>query len=137
MENNQKKENKWNINIEEERKYWKNYILKYFVYLPEACPQWNKTKFSIGNINNLMNPIRFECNNYKCLYRCNLRKFSFLYIFPNIPGTVIFKIIQKFILKQKNGVEIKNYLKTNENIYISRNTISKYWIGWGLQWPII
>ena len=93
MENKEKKENKWNINIEEERKYWKNYKLKYFIYLLEAWPQCNKTKFSIGNINNLMNPIRFVCNNYKCLYRCNLRKISFLYIFPNNPGTVIFKII--------------------------------------------
>ena len=52
--------------------------------------------------------------------------FIFIYI-SNIPGTVIFKIIQKFILEQKNGVEIKNYLKNNEDIHISRNTIyTKY-----------
>ena len=92
-----------------------------------SCPQCSKTKFSIGIVNNLIIPIRFVCNNYKCLYRCNLRKFSFLYMFPNIPGTVIFKVIQKFILEQKNGVEIKNYLKNNEDIHISRNTIyTKY-----------
>ncbi len=125
MENNEEKEIRWNINIEDERKYWKNYILKYYIYLPEACPQCGKKNISIGNINNLMNPIRLVCNNYKCLYRCNLRKFSFLYTFPKIPASVILKIIQKFILEQKIGVEIQKYLKTNEDINLSRNTIYK------------
>ena len=69
MENNEEKEIRWNINIEDERKYWKNYILKYYIYLPEACPQCGKKNISIGNINNLMNPIRLVCNNYKCLYK--------------------------------------------------------------------
>ena len=28
----------WNINIEQEREFWKNYILGTFIILPEKCP---------------------------------------------------------------------------------------------------
>ena len=40
-------EYKWSIDMTKERKYWKEYIIKFYVYLPEACPQCTKTKFSI------------------------------------------------------------------------------------------
>ena len=90
MESDEEAVNKWKININDERKYWKNYVLKYYIYIPEKCPQCSSNKYSIGNLNNILNPIRYVCNNYKCRYRCSLQKFSFLCKFPRIPASVYF-----------------------------------------------
>jgi hypothetical protein len=43
-------EDKWLIDITEERKNWKEYAIKFYVYLPETCPQCSKTKFSLGDL---------------------------------------------------------------------------------------
>ena len=107
---------KWNIEYEDEKKYWENYINKSYIYLPNKCPKCSHTNYSIGDLKNLINPKRYICNNYKCRYRCNLRKFSFLKEFPKIPASIIFKIHAKFIIEENNGIKIKTILKINDNI---------------------
>lgn len=68
------KTEKWNIEIKNERKNREDYIIKYFTYLPDKCPQCSLNKISKGTLNNIINPVILVCNNFKCLYGCNLRK---------------------------------------------------------------
>ena len=40
MESDEEAVNKWKININDERKFWKNYVLKkYYIYILEKCQQ--------------------------------------------------------------------------------------------------
>ena len=61
--------------IEIEDKYWPSYFIKNFVYL--------------------------ICNNYKCRFRGNLRKYFFMNQFPRQQGSVKMKIIKLFIIDEK------------------------------------
>ena len=106
-----------------ERNYWKNYVIKHYIYLTEKCPKCSSNKILFGNLNNINIPVRLVCNNYKCLYRTNIQKFSFLQFFPKIPSSDLFKILFKFIIDCKNATEIRKFLKENENITISHITI--------------
>ena len=99
-----------NISIINERNYWKNYLIDHFVYLPKECPQCHHINIKIGELNNINNPLRLVCNNYRCLYRTNLRKFSFLFKFPKQPASVIIKILEKFILEENNASIICKYI---------------------------
>ena len=115
-----------NISIVKELNYWKNYLIDQFIYLSKECPQCHKTNIKIGELNNLNNPIRLVCNNYKCLYRTNLRKFSFLFKFPKQPVSVIIKILEKFILEEKNANIICKYINdyfTSINLATIRNIL--------------
>ena len=91
------------IDNSEERKFWKEHAIKFYVYFIEACPQCSNTKYSLGDLNNILNPIRFVCNNYKYNYRTNLRKFSFLQLFPRLPASVVFKILYWFMSLEQNA----------------------------------
>ena len=115
-----------NISIVKERNYWKNYLIEHFIYLPKECPKCHKTNIKIGEQNNLNNPIRLVCNKYKCLYRINLRKFSFLFNFPKQPASVIIKILEKFILEENNANIICKYINdyfTSINLATIRNIL--------------
>lgn len=72
-----KSQNINNISIEKERNYWKNYLVDHFIYPPKECPQCHNKNIKIGELNNLKNPLRLVCNNYRCKNSTNLRKFSF------------------------------------------------------------
>ena len=65
----------------------------------------------MGNGNNLINLKKFVCNKIKCLYRCNLKNYSFLKIFPKIKCSIIMRIINYSIFDKKNGSEIKKALE--------------------------
>jgi len=72
----------------------KNYLIDNFIYPLKECPQCHNTNIKIGELNNLKNPLRLVYNNYRCLYRTNLRKFSFLFKFPKQPASIIIKILK-------------------------------------------
>ena len=105
-------------------KFWKDTILKYYIYLPEKCPKCELNKYSIGNLINIINPIRFVCNNYKFNYRCSLHKF-FLSKFPKYPASIIMTIISKLILEEQNALEIHKYLTYNLKSKVSYVSITK------------
>ena len=63
-----KKNNIFRLNVESEEKYWGQYILKTFIYLQKESPQCKIKQIKLGNRNNLNNPNRMVCNNYKCSY---------------------------------------------------------------------
>ena len=113
------------LNLENERNYWSKYIIKNFIYLPDICPMCKKSNIKIANNKKLLSPLRLVCNNYKCKYRCNLRKFSCLSVFPKIPGSLFFKILYKFIIEEKNASKIKSFLETEEKIKLNYVSLSK------------
>ena len=113
------------LNLEKERKYWSKYIIKNYIYLPDKCPNCKKPNIKIGNNEKLLNPLRLVCNNYKCRYRCNLRKFSCLSCFPKIPGSIFFKIMYKFIIEEKNAQKLKSFLEIEEKIKLNYVSLSK------------
>lgn len=57
----------WNINLESERKLWKEKILGKFIILPSICPFCNEGKVGITNYPSKYNPIKGKCHNYKCI----------------------------------------------------------------------
>ena len=116
------------LNLENERNYWSKYIIKNYIYLPDNCPMCKKTNIKIANNKKLLNPLRLVCNNYKCKYQCNLRKFSCLSAFPKKPGSLFFKIMYKFIFEEKNASKIKSFLETEEKIKINYLSLSKIFI---------
>ena len=115
-----------NINsLIKEQKYWNDYFIKNFIYLPGKCPICKSTKISIGNGNKLLNPKKLVCNNYKCLYRANLKNYSVLKIFPKIPCSDLMKIINYSIFDKKNGTEIKKALIRDYNAKLNISTINR------------
>lgn len=111
-EQQQQETNNFHININKEQNNWYNYILKYFVYLIEKCPKCGLNKITVGKINNIINPLRLVCNNYKCKYRCSIKKLSFLKKCPKQPAStsIIMEILRIFKLEQQNETQIKSYL---------------------------
>lgn len=75
-------------------------------------------------LNNILNPIRFVCNNFKCNYRTNLRKFSFLQLFPRLPASVVFKILYSFISLKHNVQLITKFIKNQYKINLCYKTIT-------------
>ena len=92
-------------NILKEQQYWKTYFIPNYVYMPNKCPMCKHNNITIGNGNTLLNPKILICNNYKCRYRCNLKNYSFLKIFPKIQSSTIMKILKYFILEKKMALK--------------------------------
>ena len=114
-----------NLNINNEREYQKNYLIKNYIYIPDKCPQCGHTNITLGNNNKLLNPIRMVCNNYKCLYRTNIRKYSFLKNFPKIPGSLLLIILKKIFIEERNANQIFKFLPTTIQFKLSQATILK------------
>jgi membrane protease subunit (stomatin/prohibitin family) len=62
----------------------------------------------------LFNPIKLKCKKYKCRKLINIRDKSFFSFFPKTPVSVIIKVIELFILEQKNCIEI---IKSLQDFY--------------------
>ena len=110
----------FNLTIKNEINYWRNYLIFHFIYIPDKCPPFDKKGIKLGNSNSLVNPFRLVCNNYKCLYRCPLRKYSFFGKLSRLPASIIMKIMEKFIIEGQNSRSICKYIKdyySNINLY--------------------
>ena len=99
----------FNLTIKNEINYWRNYLIFHFIYIPYKCPPFDKKGIKLGNSNSLVNPFRLVCNNYKCLYRCPLRKYSFFGKLSRLPASIIMKIMEKFIIEGQNSKSICKY----------------------------
>ena len=114
--------NSWNINYEEERKFWLKIIEKKFTYEPEICNLCKTGKFIKieNNSQNIINPYYLRCNFNKCRKKVNLLYFSVFRLTPAIPASIMYRIIEKFIIERSNAKEIYGYIKEhyNSNIYM-------------------
>ena len=80
-----------------------------------------KKQVNLGNRNDINNPFRLVCNNWKCLYRGTLIKFSFLGKISTLPASII---LEKFIIEQNNASKITSYINDYYGI-INKRTIDK------------
>jgi len=100
-----------NISIETEKVYGENYFIPNYIYLPKTFSIYNHTNISIKDAKNTINPKKLICNNYKYLYKTNLRKYSFIRQFPRVPCSIIMKILKYFINYENNEKSLIKFWK--------------------------
>ena len=103
--------NKYHISISNEISYWENHVLgKWLEINPNFnCPNCNKNSLKLfKNKKSLANPFLLKCNKKACRKKVNLREGTFFGIHKKVPISVIIKIIEYFILDNKNAVQIGN-----------------------------
>ena len=117
MENKTDDELKWNINIRDERNYWINQLIEKFLKIPKQC--LNCSRINLNQIENksLNNPILYKCSNCgKIIY---LRPNSFFGLFPLTPASLIHKVINMWLIDEKNATKIYKAIINNTNIHLS------------------
>ena len=88
----------WNINIEQVREFWKNYISGTFIIIPETCPHCKHGHIGLKNTNKINSPLEGKCNYYKCCRNINLRKNTIFSANSKTPISVLYKIIRYWIV---------------------------------------
>ena len=101
----------WNINIEQEREFWKNYILGTFIIIPEKCPQCKHGNIGLKNTNKINSPLEGKYNYYKCCRNINFRKNTIFSANSKTLISVLYKIIIFWIVDRFNLKKIVNKLK--------------------------
>ena len=93
--------NSWNINYEEEKKFWIKLDNDGYFYYPKICPICQNGNIIIKQYTNtdILNIYYGRCNNSKCRKIIRLRYYSILKLARNLPASVIFLIINLFFLK--------------------------------------
>ena len=121
------KEDEWLISYDNEKNFWLDAYENNLTYVPEYCPACNsgvyQRKESIPS--NLNNPFYLRCNYSKCRKMVTLRNYSFFKLFRNTPASIIYLILESFILKRKNAKEIFKEIQTKFNKNISYINICK------------
>ena len=58
------KTNSWNINLNEEKNYWKNKLFKQYLYNPDRCPKCFNVSFNIyeKKKEDILNPFYVRCS---------------------------------------------------------------------------
>ena len=100
--NNPNRYKDWNINIEQEREFWKNYILGTFIIIPEKCPQCKYGNIGLKNTNKINSPLEGKYNYYKCCRKINLRKNTIFSANSKTLISVLYKIIRFLIVDELN-----------------------------------
>jgi hypothetical protein len=120
-------DNSWNISYEKEKQFWNKCTMELLAYDPKVCPACNLGKYekkeSKGNY--ILNPFQLRCNNNQCRKKVNLRYYSIFKFSPNIPSSVLYYIIEEFIVNKKNAKEIVVEVQKKYNKTLSYNTMSK------------
>ena len=104
-------QNYWNIEIEEERAFWKAYIIGIFIIPGEHCPYCITGKIGLKNNDSINNPIQAKCHNYKCTRNISLRKGTIFAFQSKTRVSILYKIIKFWISENKNAKQIKLKLK--------------------------
>lgn len=128
--------NKFHLSFDNEVNFWLNNILNNWIKINHNCPNCGKiNSLRIRkNKKSLSNPIKLQCNNKKCKKIVNIREKTIFSFINKYPISVIIKIIELFILENKNATEITKYMidyyKLNsinsKIIYRILNLIRKY-----------
>ena len=101
----------WNINLEQEREFWKKYILGTFIILPETCPHCKHGHIGLKNTDKINWPLEGKCNYYKSCRNVNLRKNTIFSANSKTPISVLYKIIRYWIVEGFNVKKIVTKLK--------------------------
>lgn len=102
----------WKINLLEEQKFWDFLFTKNLIYKPDICPTCGigSLELKTSNDNNILNPYYYRCNFNKCRKKFTVRNFSIFKLFPKWPASIIYKLIEKFILEGLNAKELAKFI---------------------------
>ena len=105
--------NSWNINYEEEKKFWIKLDNDGYFYYPKICPICQNGNIIIKQYTNtdILNIYYGRCNNSKCRKIIRLRYYSILKLARNLLASVIFLIINLFFFEALNATKITDKLK--------------------------
>ena len=108
--------NPWNVDITAEREFITKNIIGTFIQKPEICPICETGKIGFKNNNSINNPIQYKCNNYKCCRNISIRKDTIFEYNPRTPFSVLFKIMNLWIVDSFNALQIKKKLEEDYNL---------------------
>ena len=114
----------WNLNVAIEREFIKNNIIGSFIPKNDICPVCNKGLIGYKNKESILNPIEFKCNNYKCTRNFPIRKDTIFEFNPKIPISVLYTIINYWLVDSFNVSKIKDKLQEKYNL----NNVDKRFI---------
>ena len=106
--------NKWNISLNSERSFWKNYLIGIFIIIPNICEKCKKGHINLRNNESIINPLLGKCSYYKCNKEYFLRSKTIFEYNRNIPASVLYTILKLWLIDEFNVKKITNKL---ENIY--------------------
>ena len=101
--------NKYNINIEEERKFWLNYVIDNWIKYDTIYSNCKIKTLKLKKVNSLTNPYKLQCSFYKCRKIINLRTNIIFAKFSKKPISLIIAALEMFICEDTNAAKnIKN-----------------------------
>jgi len=101
----------WNLNIAKEREFIKTNIIGSFIKKPDFCPVCNIGLIGFKNKESILTPIIFECKNYKSTLNFPIRKNTIFEFNPKILISVLYNIINYWLIDSFNINTIKVKLK--------------------------
>ena len=90
-------------------------MLDKYIPIPKECINCNHGVINLINQNNETNPIIGKSNYYKCNRNIRLRKGIIFEFYMHTPASVLYKIIELWILDELNMNKIKEKLIDNLN----------------------
>ena len=127
------------MNIEQEYNYWVNNVINKWIIINCKCPNCQNDGLRIHKSNkSLSNPVKLRCNDRKNKKSVNIRNDTFFAFFKKVPISIVIKVIELFLLENKNAKEIETKIKdiyqlnsfNNKIIYkiilLIRKSISHY-----------
>lgn len=127
--------NKWHLSLDIERQFWKSNVIGTWIDTPKnICPSCSNKSLRLANRNKITNPCCLKCNKRKCSKKVSLRENTIFQLFNKVPISVLIKIIELFVIENKNGIEIIKTLKefyhvdsvNNKMVYNVLHVIRKY-----------
>ena len=101
--------NKYNINIEDESKFWLNNVIDNWIKYDTICPNCKTRTLKLKKVNSLANPYKLQCSFYKCRKIINLRTNTIFEKFTKTPISLIIATLEMFICEDTKAAKtIKN-----------------------------
>ena len=109
------------------KKMWDKYIIPEYCYQPNICPTCKRKTFKIQENpkRDILNPFIMRCSFAKCRRKKNIRSYSIFGLHKNLPGSVMLKIFQLFIIIKLNASQIHDKLAVAYEKKVSYITICK------------
>ena len=130
---------KYNISFEDERTFWKKYVINKWIKYSNRCPACNLYSLKLKKVKSAVNPYKLQCNKKNCRKIVNIRKNTIFEFFSHTPISILINAAELFICDNNNGIKTIEILRERyhlsslgqKNIYkffnILRKCISQYY----------
>ena len=90
--------NKYKLNIDTERELQMKNVLDKLIKYNTICPSYNKYSLKLKKIKQIANPLKLQCNYYKCRKILSLRDNTIFSFHSKTPISILIAILEEFIL---------------------------------------